>query len=170
MTPVLIAGIGNIFNGDDGFGVAVAAELQRRAPPPELRVVDFGIRGIDLAYALTAGCEAAILVDCMARGGAPGTLYVMEPTLPPADCGAADQTALSPHAMEPHNVLRVAALLGAVPARLLLVGCEPLRLDADDTGEIGLSPPVAASVAPAADAVLRLARELLQQCAIEEVK
>ena len=76
---ILIAGIGNIFLGDDAFGVEVARRLVRRRLPDGVRVVDFGIRGLDLTYALLDGYEAVILVDAAPRGGPPGTLYVLEP-------------------------------------------------------------------------------------------
>ncbi|MGH7848434.1 MAG: hydrogenase maturation protease, partial [Candidatus Binatia bacterium] len=77
MTPakILVAGIGNIFLGDDGFGVEVARELAKRKLPESVRVVDFGIRGFDLAYALLDGYDLTILVDAAPRGGLPGTLY-----------------------------------------------------------------------------------------------
>jgi hydrogenase maturation protease len=158
MTGLLVAGIGNIFQGDDGFGVAVAGELARRRLPEGVRVVDFGIRGLDLAYALLDGSGAAILVDIVQRDGPPGTLYVIEPE--PATAGDAS---LSPHAMAPHEVLRLASVLGAPGGRILLVGCEPARFGEAEFGTMELSPPVAAAVAPAADTVEALARELLQQ-------
>ncbi len=80
---ILIAGIGNIFLGDDAFGVEVVRRLSRSARklPDEVRIVDFGIRGFDLAYALMEGYEVAILVDATPRGGVPGTLYTIEPDL-----------------------------------------------------------------------------------------
>jgi hydrogenase maturation protease len=158
MTGLLIAGIGNIFQGDDGFGAAVAGELARRRLPEGVRVVDFGIRGLDLAYALLDGDGAAILVDIVQRDGPPGTLYVIEPEAP-----TAGDVSLSPHAMAPHDVLRLASVLGAPGRRILLVGCEPARFGESEFGTMALSPPVAAAVARAADTVEDLARELLEQ-------
>ena len=125
---ILVAGIGNIFFGDDAFGVEVAQRLARRPLPEEVRVVDFGIRGLDLTYALLDGYEAVILVDALPRGGEPGTLYVLEP-----QCGnsASDNTsaALEMHRLDPVKVLRLATAMGAKVERLLLVGCEPVPTD-----------------------------------------
>lgn len=154
---ILVAGIGNIFFGDDGFGSAVAGALRGHRWPVgktvEIEVVDFGIRGMDLAFALTSGIDAAILVDATARGGSPGTLYVIEPV--------ADDSApvLDNHAMDPMAVLRLAATLGAPPAYLRLVGCEPTQLDAGGDVHVGLSEPVAAAVAPAMQLVAKLVAE-----------
>ncbi|MGE5269866.1 MAG: hydrogenase maturation protease [Thiohalocapsa sp.] len=163
MSRILVAGIGNIFDGDDGFGVAVAEELRGRALPSAVTVADFGIRGLDLVYALLDGWAAAILVDAAPRGEPPGTLSVIEPDMPQVSADEPEDLLLSPHAMEPHKVLRLAALLGASWRRVLLVACEPLRLVHDREGEIGLSPPVRAAVPPAADLVARLARELMEE-------
>ena len=79
MSGILVAGIGNIFRGDDGFGVEVVLRLARRSLPAEVSVVDFGIRGIDLTYALMDGYDAVVMVDTMRRGEAPGTVSVIEP-------------------------------------------------------------------------------------------
>src|SRR5689334_8572384 len=111
---ILVAGIGNIFLGDDAFGVEVAQRLARRAWPEGVRVVDFGIRGLDLAYALLDGYDAAILVDAAPRGGPPGSLYVIEPS----EGGPAGQdevgagTLIEGHGMDPVKVLRLVAALG----------------------------------------------------------
>jgi hydrogenase maturation protease len=161
MSRVLVAGIGNVFKGDDGFGVAVAQELAGRGLPSEVEVVDFGIRGLDLVYALTAGYRAAILIDTVARGERPGTVSVIEPEEPePGITAAPEDLLLSPHAMDPQRVLRLAALLGGKCQRVVLVGCEPLSFGDDEFGAEGLTPPVAAAVAPAADLVESLIREL----------
>jgi hydrogenase maturation protease len=153
---VLVAGIGNVFLGDDGFGVEVARRLAARELPAAARVVDFGIRGIDLAFALLDGVEAAVLVDTTRRGGQPGTLYVLE--LSADDDG---DVALEGHDMTPHQVLRWAGTLGGPLPRLYLVGCEPARLEPSDDGEIGLSAPVAAAVDEAVGAVQSLVAQLL---------
>jgi hydrogenase maturation protease len=167
MSAVLVAGIGNIFKGDDGFGVAVAQLLAGRSLPPEIRVVDFGIRGLDLVYALLDGYDAAILVDVVERGAMPGTISIIEPALPAA-AGEPEPVALSPHALDPQSVLRLAAQIGDPCRRVLLVGCEPESFGEDDFGSMELSPGVAAAVGPAADAVERLAldlaREFLEEC------
>ena len=115
---ILVAGIGNVFLGDDGFGVAVAGRLAAATLPPGVDVVDFGIRGMDLAYALR-DYDVAILVDAVPRGGAPGTLYVIEPELD------ADEAGPDAHGMDPVKVLALARGLGDPLPRVLVVGCEP---------------------------------------------
>ena len=111
---VLIAGIGNIFLGDDAFGVEVAQRLAKRKLPDRVKVVDFGIRGFDLAYALLDRFDVTILVDACPRGGAPGTLYVIEPDLNVSaqDAAEAGQTAVDAHSMNPMNVIRMAKIDG----------------------------------------------------------
>jgi hydrogenase maturation protease len=157
-TRVLVAGIGNIFLGDDAFGVAVAQRLLGRTWPAGVRVVDFGIRSFDLALALER-CDAAILVDATARGGAPGTLYVLEP-----DPVTASDALPSLHTMTPDDVLR-RLTPGARPRTLRIVGCEPESLG-DDDGEdapAGLSAPVQAAVGEAVVLVEGLVDELLRE-------
>src|SRR5689334_17610117 len=118
---LLIAGVGNIFLGDDAFGVEVAQRLLRRGLPDEVRVVDFGIRGLDLTYALLDGYEAVVLLDAAPRGGPPGTLYVLEP----ARGEAGGDVAVEAHDLDPVKVLRLAEAMGGRVGRLLRVGCEP---------------------------------------------
>lgn len=163
MSRVLVAGIGNIFKGDDGFGVAVAERLAKAALPPDVRVVDFGIRGLDLVYALLDGYGAAILVDTVQRGEPPGTVYVIEPEPLPADAAEPAEMPLSPHDMDPQKVLRLASLLGGGCRRIVLVGCEPASFGDEEFGAMELSPPVAAAVAHAAGIVEGLARELMDK-------
>jgi hydrogenase maturation protease len=159
MTPArtLVAGIGNIFLGDDGFGVEVVRRLGSRALGDEVRVVDFGIRGLDLAYALLDGYGQVILVDAVARGGPAGTLYVMEPDLdqePPATAGIAG------HDLGPGPVLALVRAMGGTFGRVRLVGCEPLAIPGeDDDIQVGLSAPVAGAV----DAAVAVIEELLAQ-------
>src|SRR5437899_5810794 len=118
---ILVAGVGNIFLGDDAFGVEVARRLGQRPLPDGARVVDFGIRGLDLAYALLDGYEAVILVDAAPRGGSPGTLYVLDlPADGSPEAGVAGPL-VEPHQMDPVKVLRLAAAMGAQVGRLLLV-------------------------------------------------
>lgn len=155
---VLVAGIGNIFFGDDGFGVEVARQLQQRALPDEVRVVDFGIRGFDLAYALIDGCDAAILVDAVQRGDEPGSLYVIEPDLD--RLGAFEGAAVETHGMDPLKVLHLANTLGGRPQRVLIVGCEPAVLGSEEEWLMGLSPPVQGAVARAAALVEELVAKL----------
>jgi hydrogenase maturation protease len=149
---VLVAGVGNIFFGDDGFGPAVPAVARALAgePPTGAKVEDFGIRGLHLAYELLAGHERAIVIDAVARGGAPGTLYLIEPDVATAPAGAPDA-----HRMDLHNVFAfLRALEGEAPP-LLIVGCEP-----SSTAEgIGLSPEVERAIEPA----VQLARRLIDE-------
>lgn len=145
MTPrILIAGIGNIFLGDDAFGVVVARRLAEHPLPPGVEVRDFGIRGLDLAYALSGGCDAAILVDAMPRGGVPGTLYLIEPDAPEAIDAAGP--ALAAHSVDPMAVFALAQTLGGCPERLFVVGCEPGAVAPVPNDPDGLSPPVRAAV------------------------
>ena len=155
---ILIAGIGNMFLGDDGFGVAMAQRLSARSWPAGVDVRDFGIRGLDLAYAL-AGYDHAILVDAVPRGGAPGTLYVIEPTLEP-DHGLPVPEG---HGMDPAKVLHLARALGATPPHTVIVGCdpEPLPPDLDPATIVGeLSRPMLAAMEPAERLVESLVAEL----------
>ena len=156
---ILVAGIGNIFNGDDGFGVEVARRLSQCRLPPNVTVVDFGIRGIDLVYALLDRDGAVILIDAAERGEPPGTVSVIEAALPEAEEPAADDM-IEPHALDPAKVLRLAAALGGTPGRVLLVACEPATLGGDE-GVMGLSEPVAAAVDVACRVVEELINELI---------
>ena len=149
---ILIACIGNIFMGDDGFGVEVARKLMSKQYPEGVRVVDFGIRGIELAYTLLDDYDALVLVDAIPRGGSPGTLYLIEPDLSgmsPEKGVEAGRAALDAHSMDPVKVLAFARTLGAQPIQTLLVGCEPAVFgDGEDYAEMqmGLSEPVQAAV------------------------
>jgi hydrogenase maturation protease len=149
---ILVAGVGNIFLGDDGFGVEVAQALSKRQLPETVTVKDFGIRGFDLAYALLDPWDGVIIVDALPRGGAPGTLYVIEPDR--SDAGKAD---INPHGMDPVRVLNLAASLGAISARILVVGCEPKDFGDELEGRMGLSSPVQAVVEEACNTLLELA-------------
>jgi hydrogenase maturation protease len=154
---ILIAGIGNIFLGDDAFGVEVVKELTGVELPEGVDVVDFGIRGYDLAFAIMEGYAATVLVDTTARGNAPGTLYLIEPDTEEL----AGLTAEVPdgHGLGPVQVLRLVQSLGGKIARLYLVGCEPAALETED-GEIGLSEPVRAAVPQAAEMIRTLVNNL----------
>jgi hydrogenase maturation protease len=154
MTPprILIACVGNIFLGDDGFGTEVARRIAGRALPPGVILKDFGIRGLDLTYALLDPYELIILVDACPQGGQPGTIYLVEPD--PADAGTqrSGPASLEPHSMNPMSVLRLAQSMGGVQGRILIVGCEPAFLGSDE-GTLGLSQPVAAAVEEAANLI-----------------
>jgi hydrogenase maturation protease len=146
---ILIAGIGNVFLGDDAFGVEVVQRLASHKFPGRVKVIDFGIRGFDLAYALLDGSDVTILVDACPRGGKPGSLYVIEPDLNALDAPEAGQTSVDAHSMNPMNVIRTAKSMGGELKRILLVGCEPATLGPEE-GQMGLSEPVAAAVEEAA--------------------
>ncbi len=159
---ILIAGIGNIFLGDDGFGVEVAGALSNIGLPSEVRVADFGIRGLDLAYALQDGYDATILIDAFPHGEAPGTVYVFEPDLTDPGAMARQANFIEPHAMNPVNVLLMATAMNARLKRVLLVGCEPASLGGDE-GAMGLSAPVNSAVPEAAKVVTDLVDRLLNE-------
>jgi hydrogenase maturation protease len=142
---ILIAGIGNIFLGDDGFGVEVARRLAGDAFPSGVKVKDFGIRGFDLAFALMEGYETTILVDAYPGEGQPGTLFVLEPDLNQLDSAPSQPGFVDPHGMHPLNVLRMAKNMGGELKHVLVVGCVPATLGPDE-GKMGLSEPVAKAV------------------------
>jgi hydrogenase maturation protease len=159
---ILIAGVGNIFFGDDAFGVEVAQRLARRPFPDGVRVVDFGIRGLDLAYTLLDGHDAVILVDAAPRGGVPGRIYVLE-LGGDAAATATGEPLIEAHSMQPAKVLQLVAALGGAVRRLLLVGCEPTPpRDADDM-PIGLSAAVQAAVDEAIPLIEGLVTRLLAE-------
>ena len=157
---ILIAGIGNIFLADDAFGVEVANRLATQIFPPGVHVADFGIRGFDLAYALMEGYETTILVDAFPGEGQPGDLFVVEPDLNDLNSPTSQQGFVEPHAMNPINVLRMAASMGGELKRILLVGCVPATLGPEE-GQMGLSAPVAASVNEAVTLVASLVTRVL---------
>ncbi|MFJ3496302.1 hydrogenase maturation protease [Streptomyces sp. NPDC086091] len=171
---VLVAGVGNVFRRDDGFGVETVERLALRGPsvlPDGVELMDAGIRGLHLAYRLLDGCTTLVLVDAVHRDGPPGTLYTLDAgQLPAADGtpaagGDADDrarpVAMDGHSMDPAAVLRQArglraAVGGSLPDRVWVVGCEP-----GDVGDgLGLTPPVARAVEPAVDLVLRLTHDI----------
>jgi hydrogenase maturation protease len=160
---ILIAGIGNIFLGDDAFGVEVARRLSTREWPQNVRLTDFGIRGYDLAYALLDGYETTILVDVCPRGEPAGTLYVIEPDLDDFDPNGSSgpeeqQVAVEAHSMNPLSVLRLAKSMGGRLKRVLLVGCEPATLGPEE-GQMGLS----ATVETVVDEAVKLVESLVNK-------
>ncbi|HEX3466398.1 MAG TPA: hydrogenase maturation protease [Candidatus Elarobacter sp.] len=152
---ILVAGIGNIFFGDDGFGPEVARALLRE-PPAGAKVEDFGIRGLHLAYELLDGYERAFLIDAVPRGNVPGTLYVIEPS-EESPSGPPDA-----HRMDVQNVFAYLRVLGGEPPPVTIVGCEPATAEPG----LGLSPTVADAVAPAAALVRRLIDQGGQPCSV----
>lgn len=156
---ILVAGIGNIFMGDDAFGCEVARRLAGRQLPEGVRVVDFGIRGFDLAYAIMDGPDVTVFVDATPRGGAPGTLYTIEPDLEELN-GAGAGGMIEPHGMNPLKVLAMVKSMGGEFKRILLVGCEPETLGGEE-GLMGLSEPVEAAAGEAVKVVESLVAEIL---------
>jgi len=156
---ILIAGIGNIFLGDDAFGSEVVRRLASRTLPSDVRVVDFGIRGFDLAYALLDGPETTILVDACPRGDPPGTLYALEPDVRSAEFDPGPGS-VETHAMNPVSVLRLARSMGGVLRRVVLVGCEPASFGPDE-GRMGLSADVEAALKPAVELVESMVKKIL---------
>jgi len=157
---ILVAGIGNIFLGDDAFGVEVVRRLAGMQLPESVRVADFGIRGFDLAYALQDGYETTILLDACPHGEAPGTLYVIEPELKALDDPDDPQAVVEAHAMNPMNVLRMARAMNIEIKNVLLVGCEPETLGGEE-GQMGLSAAVEAAVDHAVKLVESIINKLL---------
>ncbi|KIZ16708.1 hydrogenase maturation protease [Streptomyces natalensis] len=153
----LIAGVGNIFLGDDGFGIEAVRRLSAHPLPEHVEIVDAGIRGVHLAYQMLDGYHTVLLVDATARGGAPGTVYLLDATDPAPAPAAPHPAAMDAHHMTPDSVLALLDTLSAGtgssrPQRVLVVGCEP----ADVEERMGLSEPVAAAVDEAVELVLRL--------------
>jgi hydrogenase maturation protease len=157
---ILIAGIGNIFMADDGFGVEVAGQLAKHSFPPGVRVAEFGIRGFDLAYALMEGYETTILVDAYPGEGRPGTLFVVAPELTDLTSAGTTQGVIEPHALNPIQVLRMAASMGGDLKRILLVGCVPATLGPEE-GQMGLSEPVTSAVQEAVKLIDSLVTRIL---------
>lgn len=138
---ILVAGVGNVFLSDDGFGVEVIRALTHAPLPETVEVTDYGIRGLHLAYRLLDPPELLIFVDALSRGGAPGTLYLLEPELDGMPQATADA-----HGMDPATVFALVGTLGGTMPRVRIVGCEPAEL-----GEgMGLSPVVSAAIPGAA--------------------
>jgi hydrogenase maturation protease len=160
MSPkrILVAGIGNVFLADDGFGVEVVRRLAGRELPEGVEVVDFGIRGMDLAYALQDDYEAVIFVDAIPRGEEPGTVYFLEPEIEEGG-----EVVLDTHGMDPVKVVKFARALGASPTRTLVVGCEPQVVVSGEDYEdmlMELSEPVRVAVEEAAKLVESLVEEI----------
>jgi hydrogenase maturation protease len=154
---ILVAGVGNVFLGDDGFGVALADRIARRQLPAGVDVADFGIRGMDLAFAIQDGYDAVVLLDATPRGERPGTLYVIE--IEHEDNGEAT---LDTHGMDPAKVIGLVRALGGEPPPMFVVGCEPqTRMSADDEEIVmQISEPVRASLDGAVNVVESLLADI----------
>ena len=154
---IMVAGVGNIFLGDDGFGVEVAKRLRQETMPPEVHVEDFGIRGVHLAYALLDGFDTLILVDAATRGEPAGSVFVVEPDLSQRDVD--NPFLVDSHSLDPELVLGMVENLGGKLERILIVACEPVEV----VERIGLSAPIESAVVQAMGLVRELVGEELQR-------
>ncbi|MDQ6911968.1 MAG: hydrogenase maturation protease [Verrucomicrobiota bacterium] len=157
---ILVAGIGNIFFGDDAFGCEVVRHLLQRPIPAGVTIKDFGIRSYDLAYAMMDGPDVTIFIDATSRGEPPGTLFLIEPEINNLD--SASDEVVNAHSMNPVRVLQLIRSLGGQPGRLYLVGCEPALLETED-GAMGLSQPVQAAIPKAIEMIESLLRHLFSE-------
>jgi len=157
MKRILIAGIGNAWLSDDGFGGEVVRRLERLALPEGTAVFDFGTGGLDLAYEVMRGYDALVLIDVSRQGGEPGTLYVMEALKDEIEAGIEDGQMINPHAMDPQTVLRFLKTLGAWPGKVVIVACEPAQVE--EMG-MGLSTEVESAVDAAVAVVVDTIEEL----------
>jgi hydrogenase maturation protease len=157
LRSILIAGVGNAWLRDDGFGGEVARRLGERSLPPGVSVMDAGTGGLDLAYEVMRGYDALVILDVSRQGGEPGTLYVMEPDEESVPGGIEDGEMINPHAMDPQTVLRFIKSVGAWPGRVVMIACEPG--DVEQMGW-GLSEEVRAAVTRAVDLVVETVAEL----------
>jgi hydrogenase maturation protease len=148
---ILIAGVGNSWMRDDGFGGEVVRLLKEQELPDGVTVEDFGTGGLDLAYEVMRGYDALILLDVTRGGGPPGTLYVLEPEEAEIAAGIEDGEMIDPHAMDPQTVLRFVRAVSGWPGSVVVIACEPAEVE--EPG-LGLTPPVAAAVPRALDLAL----------------
>jgi hydrogenase maturation protease len=154
---ILVAGIGNAFLRDDGFGGKVAERMLERELPSGVTVLDFGTGGLDLAYEVMRGYDALLMIDVSQQGGEPGTLYVIEPDEAEVASGIEDGEVINPHGMDPQTVLRFVKTVGGWPGKVVVVACEPTAVE-----EMGmeLSPAVSDAVDRAVELVLEQIAEL----------
>ena len=157
MNNILVAGIGNAWLRDDGFGGSVARALEQRELPEGVAVMDAGTGGLDLAYEVMRGFDALVLLDVSRQGGEPGTLYVMDVDEDTVEAQIEDGDAINPHGMDPQTVLRFVKSVGAWPGKVVVIACEPANVE--EMGW-GLSEQVEAAVERAVDVVLDTIAEL----------
>ncbi|GAC1441590.1 MAG: hydrogenase maturation protease [Solirubrobacteraceae bacterium] len=129
LNKILIAGVGNAWLRDDGFGGEVARQLNKRELPAGVSVMDAGTGGLDLAYEVMRGYEGLVILDVSRQGGEPGTLYVMEPDEESVHGSIEDGEVINPHGMDPQTVLRFLRSLGAWPGRVIVIACEPADVE-----------------------------------------
>lgn len=161
---ILIAGVGNAWLRDDGFGGEVAGRLERRRLPGGVAVMDAGTGGLDLAYEVMRGYDALVILDVSRQGGEPGTLYVMEVPEESVEGKIDDGEAINPHGMDPQTVLRFVRSIGAWPGRVVVIACEPAEVE--EMG-FGLSLEVQSAVERAIELVLETAEELRASAMLE---
>ena len=157
LRSILIAGVGNAWLRDDGFGGEVARRLANRPLPEGVDVIDAGTGGLDLAYEVMRGYDGLVILDVSKQGGEPGTLYVMEPDEESVPGAIEDGDVLNPHAMDPQTVLRFVKSVGAWPGRVVVIACEPV--DVEEMGW-GLSDPVRDAIERAVDLAVETVAEL----------
>jgi hydrogenase maturation protease len=157
LRSILVAGVGNAWLHDDGFGGEVARRLEQRELPPAVTVMDAGTGGLDLAYEVMRGYDGLVILDVSKQGGEPGTLYVMEPDEDEIEGGIEDGETINPHAMDPQTVLRFVKSIGAWPGRVVVIACEPARVE--EMGW-GLSDEVSGAVERAVELVVETIDEL----------
>lgn len=157
MKRILVAGVGNAWLRDDGFGGEVVKRIGTRELPEGAVVLDFGSGGLDLAYEVMRGYDALVLVDISRQGGEPGTLYVMEAHEEDVEAGIEDGQVINPHGMDPQTVLRFVKTVGAWPGKVVVVACEPAQVE--EMG-LGLSDEVARAVEGAVELVIQTIEEL----------
>jgi hydrogenase maturation protease len=162
LKSILVAGVGNAWLRDDGFGGEVARRLSELQLPEGVSVMDAGTGGLDLAYEVMRGYDALVILDVSMQGGEPGTLYVMEPDEASVQAGIEDGDVINPHAMDPQTVLRFVKSLGAWPGKVVVIACEP-----GEVGQMGwgLSEQVGQAVQRAAELVVETVQELRSEAA-----
>jgi hydrogenase maturation protease len=157
LRSILVAGVGNAWLHDDGFGGEVARRLEQRELPEGVTVMDAGTGGLDLAYEVMRGYDGLVILDVSKQGGEPGTLYVMEPDEDEVAGGIDDGETINPHAMDPQTVLRFVKSIGAWPGRVVVIACEPAQVEAMGWG---LSAEVDGAVDRAVELVIETVQEL----------
>ena len=154
---ILVAGVGNAWMQDDGFGGEVVRRLKELALPDGVTVEDFGTGGLDLAYEVMRGYDALLLIDVTRGGGVPGTLYVLEPEEAEIAAGIEDGEMIDPHAMDPQTVLRFVRAVGGWPGKVIVIACEPAEVE-----EMGLG--LTDQVRAAVDGAVQLVESTCTSC------
>jgi len=164
---ILVAGVGNAWLRDDGFGGEVARRLEAQPLPDGVAVMDAGTGGLDLAYEVMRGYDALLILDVSCQGGEPGTLYVIDVPEESVAAQIEDGEVVNPHGMDPRTVLRFVRSIGAWPGRVTVIACEPA--DVEEIG-LGLSPEVQGAVERAVELVIGTAEELRHGASLQPVE